>query len=328
MAPSADPRPRQRLPVGAGPARCRQAPPKALSRLLISAKPPSSASDAERSCPWPWLSFWGRRSGVRRARCRACRGDRWPTSVATRAARSNRASDALDHQHPGRVGVHDRHFARRRRSIWSCEQGERTRRGRRRAQPRRAGSTDRARRPTETAVTRPRLVNQQAGVAARATRQAARARGRQRAPARVRFRADAAARMIQRPESGLSVRPISTCFASLVTLTIAQPRSPAVAVRQIATRQRGRRCRPPQAALHRGQELGDLRLRRIGPSGSGIRSILRRFCRAETMVACRPRVARCSRGELRRARERGVLLRRWPFGGAPGAARCDRREYL
>ncbi len=71
----------------------------------------------------------------------------------------------------------------------------------------------------------------------------------------------------QRAASALSVRPISTCFASLVTRASGRPASRAACLGEHDRLLKAVQARLEETALDGVKELGDPRLRRIGPLG-------------------------------------------------------------
>ena len=70
---------------------------------------------------------------------------------------------------------------------------------------------------------------------------------------------------IQRAESALSVRPISTCFASLVTFAAARPASRAARSATVDGFAQPVESRRSQPTLDGDEQLADPRLRRVGP---------------------------------------------------------------
>ena len=118
-------------------------------------------------------------------------------------------------------------------------------------------------------------------------------------PATARARADPRAPQLredQRAESALSVRPISTCLASLVTRGSARPAASAPRRARARPPRRGRRGRPRAAAPRPPPSSSAIRaFGGSAHSGSGIRSILRRLSRCETISrADAPRAASSS----------------------------------
>jgi site-specific DNA recombinase len=113
--------------------------------------------------------------------------------------------------------------------------------------------------------------------------------------------------MIHRPESDLSVRPISTCLASLVTLGSARPAC-AAAARAISTASGSPAI--PAAASRFSNAANSSPILALGGSShsaSGIRSILRRFSRSDTIRVTSPRAANRSTVS-RAARDRAASL--------------------
>ena len=119
--------------------------------------------------------------------------------------------------------------------------------------------------------------------------------------------------MIQRAESDLSVKPISTCLAPAghprigkagvrggaalaISNASVSPAMPAAA----------RRSCTATAALRRAPSVGR------SHSGSGIRSILRRFSRSDDDQSFEAARRQALDGELCRTRQSGVLLTRLP----------------
>ena len=119
----------------------------------------------------------------------------------------------------------------------------------------------------------------------------------------------------------MSVSPISTCFASLVTVHSTNPRrsrpSTAISGRLDETVDAGR----AEPFLDGGHDPVDLGLRRVVPLGSGRRSIFRRLSRCETIRASMPRAAQPGDGVGRRSRQRRVF---GGGGGSPGDDAADR----
>ena len=131
-------------------------------------------------------------------------------------------------------------------------------------------------------------------VAPRQSAECRRTRRRRSARAPERFHRPRAAAKTARAESALSVSPISTCLASLVTRGSASPASRAMSVASAATAARlpipASRNRCSTAASSRSiSALGG-----SAHSGSGIRSIFRRFKRCDTTRVSRPRASSCA----------------------------------
>ena len=122
-------------------------------------------------------------------------------------------------------------------------------------------------------------------------------------------RAATASCITHSPESDLSVSPISTCLASLVTLGSAKPAS--VAARACDLDRLGQPVDPRRGQTGLAPPRAARSIRAFGGSahsGSGIRSILRRFNRSETIRAASPRAASRSTVSCRRTRQRRVLV--------------------
>ena len=79
----------------------------------------------------------------------------------------------------------------------------------------------------------------------------------------------ASSRKTQRAESDLSVSPISTCLTSLVTRGAGRPATSAEEWARAATSTSPAIPAGRQARFDRRQQLGDSRLRRVGPRGLG-----------------------------------------------------------
>ena len=101
----------------------------------------------------------------------------------------------------------------------------------------------------------------------------------------------AAAKIFEHPVRRVClVRPISTCFASLVTFASVKPAArAAISLSSTAS------CRPfrlaPRNLLSTASMSSAISLSVLGPPGSGMRSIFLRLRRCETISARRPRSA-------------------------------------
>ena len=172
--------------------------------------------------------------------------------------------DALDDERPVGVVVHLGHVAAAAPLELVREQLEEALRAAAELEHTPAGTPSARRRPRQPSPWPP--PGRAAASRCPAGRRAARTRRRRRARARRRFPCAPAPRTSQRAESALSVRPISTCLASLVTRGSARP-AVAGGLRSRARRPRSRPARPaPRSRSSTAASSSrDPRLRRIGP---------------------------------------------------------------
>ena len=247
------------------------APPRPFSCTRRTSAPPGRRSDAPRS----------RCRASRAARRTSVNSDSWTrsSSGSTPSNASAHAGSSLDDRQLAAPAARDLVLEHRRRTCRGLRRGSRRRLERRSARPRPRPPSRRARHRPAGSSRSP------------ADRRVVRARRLRSAPGRVRCRLRHSSRMIQRTESDLSVRPISTCLASLVTRGSARPASVA-APRAISTASVSPSM--PAAARRACTAVSSSPIRAFGrsaQSGSGIRSILRRFNRSDTIRAASPRTA-------------------------------------
>jgi hypothetical protein len=204
-----------------------------------------------------------------------------------------------------RVRAHDRQAPRRRSA--SCRSSSR------RTRPAPVSATTPTGTPPGSTPTDATVAPAAASISSlsrcRAGRRAVRAHRRRSGPARVRFPRATGASKYQRAESVLSVRPISMCLASLVTPRVGQP---GVGGRLLGELDGGDQASSGarQPRFDGDQQLVDPRLRRIGPLRLGIRSILRRLSRCETIASLEALAPSRSTVSAAARVERRVLLRR------------------
>ena len=151
-----------------------------------------------------------------RSRCRASRAGRRRASSSDSCTRSSSGSTPVDRERPFRVLDDDRQLTMPAARDLVLEHG--------RKHPGLRQDTSAGTPPARPRPRRRRAVHEQARVAP-GSRRAVRAHRLRSAPAPARSRRCHSQLMIHLPESDLSVSPISTCLASLVTLGSANPAS-------------------------------------------------------------------------------------------------------
>ncbi len=142
------------------------------------------------------------------------------------------------------------------------------------------------------------LGHQHAASRSRAGRRAVRTRRRARAPRRDGCRDAAKSSISHRAASALSVNPISTCFASLVTLASASPASRAAADAISTTSVSPARPASSRRAVTASTRAPMCAFGGSDHSGRGMRSIFRRLSRRDTISAVSPCRGQLTDGRL------------------------------